>query len=166
MKDLRIRDTRTDELQDLLDLNQAHVPHVGSVSLDGLVHLYNEAVYFRVAESKDRIMGFLIALEPNADYDSLNFLWFRDRYKSFVYIDRIAIAPEGHRKGIASRLYQDLESYAITRKIPIMVCEYNLRPKNEISRLFHGNYGFKEVGRQNTEQGKKLVSLQIRHIIT
>jgi predicted GNAT superfamily acetyltransferase len=45
-----------------------------------------------------------------------------------------------------------------------MACEYNLRPKNEVSRQFHRRYGFKEVGTQETENGKKTVSLQIKAV--
>ena len=74
------------------------------------------------------------------------------------------VAPEVRRKGIAVRLYQDLENFAANRKIPIMACEYNLRPKNEVSREFHQRYGFKEVGTQDTENGKKTVSLQIKTV--
>jgi predicted GNAT superfamily acetyltransferase len=46
-----------------------------------------------------------------------------------------------------------------------MTCEYNLRPKNEISRQFHQKYGFKEVGTQKTENSKKTVSLQIKQVV-
>jgi hypothetical protein len=49
--------------------------------------------------------------------------------------------------------------------MPIMTCEYNLRPQNEISRQFHQRYGFKEVGTQITENGKKTVSLQIKQVV-
>jgi predicted GNAT superfamily acetyltransferase len=74
------------------------------------------------------------------------------------------IAPNYRRKGLAIRLYDNLELFAKKRKLPIMACEYNLRPDNEISRIFHQRYGFKEVGQQETEKGKKTVSLQIKPI--
>jgi len=164
MKDLHVRDVRADELEELFELNQANTPHLGSVSLDGLKGLHERAVYFRVAESARRVVGFLIAFDPSADYDSVNFLWFRERFDSFVYIDRIAVFPDGRRRGVASLLYGDLEAFARERKIPIMTCEYNLRPPNEVSRSFHRTYGFKEVGRQETEGGKKCVSLQVKRL--
>ncbi len=37
--------------------------------------------------------AFLIAFDQDADYDSPNFLWFRERFERFVYVDRIAVAP-------------------------------------------------------------------------
>ena len=164
MKTINIRNAGRDDLQDLLELNQSNLPHVGSISVSEMEHLYRQAVYFRIAELEQEIAGFLIAFEPQAEYGSLNFLWFKSHYDSFVYIDRIVVAPEVRRKGIAVLLYQDLEHFAANRKIPIMACEYNLRPKNEVSREFHQRYGFKEVGTQDTENGKKTVSLQIKTV--
>jgi predicted GNAT superfamily acetyltransferase len=161
----KIRDVRKDGLNDLLELNQSNLPQVGSISMSDMEHLHRQAVYFRVAESEGQTAGFLIGFDPQADYNSLNFQWFRKRYKNFVYIDRIVVAPDSRRKGIAFSLYQDLEHFAAQRNIAIMTCEYNLRPKNEISRQFHQKYGFKEVGTQKTENGKKTVSLQTKRVV-
>lgn len=165
MKALIIRNVRPDELAQLLVLNQSNLPHVGSISMGEMQHLYNQAIYFRVVELNDQPAGFLIAFEPQADYGSLNFLWFKKRYPDFVYIDRIVIAAEARRKGVASALYRNLEDFAVQRHIPQMACEYNLRPPNEISRQFHQRYGFTEAGTQQTENGKKTVSLQIKPVI-
>ena len=165
MKNNHIRNVRSDELAFLLTLNQSNLPHVGSISINELQHLHSQAVYFRVAELNGQPAGFLIAFDPQADYDSLNFLWFKNRYSDFVYIDRIIIATEARRKGMALAMYRDLEDFAAQRHIALMTCEYNLRPPNEISRQFHQRYGFKEVGTQKTENGKKTVSLQIKQVI-
>ena len=165
MKKTSIRNVRAQELGHLLALNQSNLPHVGSISKSKMQHLHSQASYFRVAETKDQILGFLIAFEPHADYESLNFLWFKKRYPEFVYIDRIITAAEARRKGIAFALYRDLEDFAAHRQIPLMTCEYNLRPQNDISRQFHHRYGFKEVGTQATENGKKTVSLQIKPVV-
>ena len=165
MKNIHIRNVRPNELELLLELNQSNLPHVGSISLDEMQHLHSQAVYFRIAELKGQPVGFLIAFDPQADYDSLNFLWFKHRYQDFVYIDRIIIAAGARRKGFALALYRDLEDFARQRHIPLMTCEYNLRPQNEISQQFHQRYGFKEVGTQETENGKKTVSLQIKQVI-
>ena len=165
MKALNIRNARPDELSQLLALNQANLPHVGSISMRQMQHLHNQATYFRVAELNGQATGFLIAFEPQADYSSLNFLWFKKRYPDFLYIDRIVIAAEDRRKGMAFALYRDLEDFAIRRQIPLMTCEYNLRPPNDISRRFHQIYGFKEVGTQETENGKKTVSLQVKAVV-
>ena len=165
MKKPSIRSVQPQELALLLALNQSNLPHVGSISLPEMQHLHSQASYFRLAELADQILGFLIAFEPDADYGSLNFLWFKKRYPEFVYIDRIITAAEARRKGIAFALYRDLEDFATQRQIPLMTCEYNLQPQNDISRQFHQRYGFKEVGTQETENGKKTVSLQIKPVV-
>ena len=164
MKKITIRNARRDDLELLLELNQSNLPHVGSITRREMAHLYDQAVCFRVAELNGRAAGFFIAFDPGANYGSLNFLWLKKRYPNFVYIERIVIAAEGRRKGMASALYRDLEYFAAEHRIPLMACEYNLKPKNEVSRKFHQKYGFNEVGTQETENGKKTVSLQIKQV--
>jgi len=164
MYNVMIKDARPPDLEDVYQLNQANLPHVGAISLSDMASLYNQAVYFRVAKSGEKIAGFLIAFDPHAGYKSPNYLWFKKHFEAFIYIDRIIIASEFRGKGLAFDLYKDLEQFACARGIPILACEYNLRPQNETSRIFHRQYGFKEVGRQETEGGKKTVSLQIKQI--
>jgi predicted GNAT superfamily acetyltransferase len=48
--------------------------------------------------------------------------------------------------------------------ISIVACEYNLVPPNELSRLFHNKFGFKERGTRWAEDGAKRVSLQVAEI--
>ena len=164
MNNILIQDALYYHLEDVHRLNQDNLPHVGSIGIPDMVHLHKEAIYFRIAVAGEEIAGALIAFDPKAGYKSPNFLWFKEHYNAFIYIDRIMIAPNYRRKGLAFRLYEDLEMFAKKRKLPIMACEYNLQPRNETSRLFHRRYGFKEVGQQDTEGGKKTVSLQIKPI--
>ena len=164
MEKIKICEARRDDLEHLLELNQSNLPHVGSITQSEMEYLHRQAIYFPVAEFNGQTAGFLIAFDHEADYNSLNFLWFKEHYPNFVYIDRIIIAAEARRKGIACFLYRDLEHFAEERQIPLMACEYNLRPKNNISRQFHQRYGFNEVGTQETENGKKTVSLQIKQV--
>lgn len=42
-----------------------------------------------------------------------------------------------------------------------IVCEYNIVPPNEPSRIFHDKFGFHEVGSQWLGKGSKQVSLQV-----
>ena len=164
MKNISIQDVHYRHLEDIHRLNQDNLPHVGSIGFQDIVYLFKEAIYFRIAVEEEEIAGVLIAFDPMAGYKSPNFLWFKEHYDAFIYIDRIMIAPNSRRKRIAFRLYNDLEQFAKERKLSTMACEYNLRPSNETSRLFHQRYGFKEVGQQETEGGKKTVSLQIKPI--
>ena len=162
MNDIALRSATAADWADVLALNQAHRPHVGALTPAGLRQLYERAIYFRLAEAAGALVGFLIALDPPAEYGSPNFLWFKARYERFVYIDRVAVVAGRRRHGIGRRLYEDLETVAGARGFDLLTCEYNLRPPNADSARFHGRLGFAEVGRQDTEQGQKTVSLQIK----
>jgi predicted GNAT superfamily acetyltransferase len=41
----------------------------------------------------------------------------------------------------------------------VLCCEVNVRPRNDVSLEFHHTVGFREVGQQDTDGGKKTVSL-------
>jgi len=162
VSDIVLRDATAADLADVLALNRAHLPHIGALSPAGLRQLHERAIHFRLAEAAGALVGFLIALDPPAEYGSPNFLWFKARYDRFVYIDRVAVVAERRRHGVGRRLYEDLERFAGARGFDLLTCEYNLRPPNDDSARFHGRLGFAEVGRQDTEQGQKTVSLQIK----
>jgi predicted GNAT superfamily acetyltransferase len=50
--------------------------------------------------------AFLIAFNQDSLYDSPNFLWLRERYADFVYVDRIVVAGKARAKGLGRALYE------------------------------------------------------------
>ena len=60
--------------------------------------------------------------------------------------------------GLGTILYEDLKSTALD-KVPLIACEVNIKPYNTQSINFHKKYGFIEVGQQDTEGGRRRVSL-------
>lgn len=161
---ITIRNILSKELESIHRVNQDHVPHVGSITFDRMQHLYHQSACFRIAEVDRVFAGYIIAFTPEADYDSPNFLYFRKHYTSYIYIDRIVVIDRFRRRGIGTAFYNNIAEYARERRIPIMMCEYNLRPPNPVSRAFHASYGFQEVGTQDTVGGKYTVSLQVKNI--
>ncbi|HEY4166670.1 MAG TPA: GNAT family N-acetyltransferase [Reyranella sp.] len=101
--------------------------------------------------------ALLIAFDQDADYDSPNFLWFRERYRRFVYVDRIVVAPAQRGRRLACRLYDDLFGEAHRRGHDQIVCEVNTEPPNPASDAFHARLGFVEVGRAVLPGGAKAV---------
>ena len=71
--------------------------------------------------------------------------WFRERYPDFFYIDRVAVASRRRGGGVGRALYADVQSYAELR-YPQMACEVFLQPGTDHALLFHGSFGFREVG--------------------
>jgi predicted GNAT superfamily acetyltransferase len=152
---LTIRDVREHDLDSVLALNNAAGPGILPIDAARLRHLYDVAAYFRVAEIDGHIGGFLIALRPDAEYDSPNFAWFRAHLPDFVYIDRIVIARPYRGHGLGRVFYADVQSYAETRS-PLLTCEVFLDPRDDVSVLFHGTYGFREEGQQTLPSGHRV----------
>jgi predicted GNAT superfamily acetyltransferase len=144
---ITIRDMREHDLDSVLALNNAAGDTILPLDNARLRALAAQAAYFRVAESDGHLAGFLIALRENADYDSPNFRWFRERYAEFLYIDRIVIARAYRGVGLGRVFYADVTSFAEVR-VPVLTCEVFLEPRDDVSVLFHGTYGFQEVGQQ------------------
>ena len=103
------------------------------------------------------VEAFLLTFDQTATYDSPNFLWFRKRYPSFVYVDRIVVAASARGRGHARRLYEDLFVRAAAAGHDIVTCEVNLDPPNPGSDAFHAALGFREVGEAVIHGGKKAV---------
>tara|TARA_B100001778_G_C18316872_1_gene506881 strand:- start:197 stop:688 length:492 start_codon:yes stop_codon:yes gene_type:complete len=144
----------------ILNLNKKNLPAV-SVLDDDLFNMFLKySEYFKIIKIEDTPVGFLIALLPGNPYESINYKWFENRYKSFIYVDRIVISSDHQDKGIGSFFYDHIK-LSFHDRLNSMVCEVNLIPKNAQSINFHKKYGFTEVGQQYTDQRKKLVSMQL-----
>ena len=156
--DFNIYTTTTDHLPEILELNEAALPAVSSVNLNEMQHFLQIVDYFKTLKINNKVAGFLIALTPGKDYNSVNYKWFENKYESFMYVDRIVVAPTYQGHGFGTAFYNDLSNFS-KNIIPRITCEVNIRPKNEGSILFHKKYGFAQVGTQETEGGKKEVSL-------
>jgi hypothetical protein len=156
--------TENRDLPRVVDLNQDALPTVSSITLDDMIHFLEIVDYFRVIKINSNIIGFLIALTPGNDYQSPNYKWFEKQYSQFMYVDRIVIDPFFQNKGLGRTFYDDLKIFC-QRYTPIITCEVNLKPKNDKSLLFHKKYGFEQVGTQETDGGKKEVSLMVYKII-
>jgi len=151
--------TKKNHLNEILNLNESFLPAVSSVDINQMNRFLRFADYFKNVFINNKISGFLIAIQPGKKYDSLNYKWFEKKFESFIYVDRIVIGSEFQGQGIGRALYDDLQSYS-SKKTNIITCEVNIKPSNEGSMIFHQKYGFKKVGTQITDNGKKEVCLK------
>ena len=138
----------------LLALNNSHARELSWLEPERLDHLVREAFYARRIGDLD---AFLIAFDQDARYDSPNFLWFRQRYPRFVYVDRIVTAASARGRGYAQQLYFDLFERAARASHERVACEINLSPPNPGSDAFHAALGFAEVGSAAIHGGAKTV---------
>ena len=158
---LTIGQARAADYPAILELNERAVPSVNLIGPETLRRLHGQATYLGVARCAGDLAGFLLALPQNADYQSMNFQYFRKRYATFAYVDRIVVAEHWRGRGVGAALYGDLEAH-LGRDVPLLACEVNVRPPNPGSMRFHRRLGFRAVGSHDTEGGTKRVALLIR----
>ena len=146
---------------ELLALNNEHAAELSLLDAAGLDALLRAAFYANRIGALD---AALIAFDETADYASPNFLWFRDRYERFVYVDRVVVAPEARGRGLARALYADLFAVAARDGHALIVCEVNADPPNPASDAFHTALGFEAVGEAAIHNGAKTVRYLARRV--
>lgn len=159
---LQIGVAHRDDYEALLTMNTAAVPAVNQIGRDLLETLHRQAEILLVARESGesaRPVGFLLALNEDADYGSPNFLYFKNHYPSFAYVDRVVVDARMRGRRIGERLYQALIDHRHNQGL--VTCEVNVEPPNPGSLTFHQRMGFKAVGEQATEGGAKRVALMV-----
>jgi len=141
-----------------LELNNAAVPHVNALDVAALTALLDKAAWTVAVEADGRPAGGLIAFGPGASYGSPNYRWFDARHDDFLYVDRVVVDAAVRGAGLGKALYGALRDHA-TGHTPLLACEVNEQPPNAASMAFHERFGFRTVGRQETEGGTKSVAL-------
>ncbi len=143
----------------LLDLNNAHAIELSWLEPERLKHLVGQAFLAHRVGLGDAL---LLAFDQDADYDGVNFLWFRERFPRFVYVDRVVVAATARGRGLAKKLYLDLFEKAKQAGHDRIVCEVNSSPPNPGSDAFHAALGFVQIGTGVLENGKTVSYLERR----
>ena len=161
---LRVRPMHRADLENALALNEELVHFLSHLEMEKLMHLWEESSVSLVVEENGEFAGFLLAFREGADYDSINYKWFEDIYPTFLYVDRVVITPNTQSGGLGTAFYNEVFRIAAESGVPVVTAEYYVVPPNVISEKFHTRFGFEEVGRQQTADGKKTVSLQVAKV--
>ena len=155
-----IRDARDHDRAAVLALNDEWEHVTSPLSHADLARLAEQAALFRVAEVRGEVTAFLLAFGPGVEYGSVNYRWFSERYRRFLYIDRVAVGSASQRAGLGEALYADAIAHAREHAVPFVVCEVDIEPVNAASVAFHDKLGFVEVGTQAVAGGAKVVSMR------
>lgn len=158
---LTLRDVRASDLAAVMGLNNTAGSSILPMDAAQLDYFYHHADYFRVAEVDGHLAGFLIALRDRTEHTSSNFQWFRKHCKEFVYIDRVIVGDLHRGHGLGRLFYSDVQSYAEVRS-PNLACEVFLEPRDDVSVLFHGVFGFHEAGQQVMPESGRRVGLLLK----
>jgi predicted GNAT superfamily acetyltransferase len=147
---------------DILALNNEHAAELSWLEAERLSFLLGEAFYARRIGDLE---AFIMTFDQEANYDSPNFVWFRERYERFIYVDRVVVAAHARGRGHARRLYKDLFEHAGRAGHTLVTCEVNADPPNPASDAFHAALGFTEVGDAVIHGGKKAVRYYVKQIV-
>lgn len=133
-----IRPIEHHDLDAIVDLNQAALEGVGPLDYEALALLVKQSDQALVLDDGGQVGGFVITLPTGATYDSSRYEWFEDRLDEYVYLDRVVVAETHRRQGVASRLYDAIES-----DLPVALEVYDT---NVPSLEFHRQRGYRKLG--------------------
>lgn len=156
---MHVRAATRSDFAAVLELNRESERFLSPLSEPRLLALDAAAELHWVVESDSAVIAFVLAFREAADYDSVNYRWFVQRYPRFLYIDRVVVAAARQGSGLGALLYRSVFTHAASTAVPLITCEYDLQPRNPASARFHTRFGFTEVGQQVVGSGK-LVALQ------
>ena len=133
-----------DRLDRVLALNNANAAQLSWLDPDRLALLVCQS--FWAARIGD-VDAFVLTFDHKAEYDGLNYRWFRDRFDRFAYVDRVVVTPTARGRGLARRLYDGVLEAAKAAGHSAIMAEVNCEPPNPASDAFHASFGFQEIGR-------------------
>ncbi len=159
-KKIQIRPVTLEDYEQILKLNEESVHFLSPLTAEKLVHLHKQSELFKVIDIDGSAEAFVLSLREGKEYDSVNYTWFLNHYKQFLYIDRVVVSLKHQHSGFGKLLYEEVFKHADSIDIPVVTAEIDIEPPNPVSLKFHEKFGFKEVGKQSVAGGKKIVSLQ------
>lgn len=155
-----VRDAQPRDFAAIVQLNLESEHFLSRMDAARLEQLAGQCAYLRVADCDGDVAAFVLAFAPGSAYDSENYRWFSERYRSFLYIDRIAVAAQQRGRGLGARLYDDLFAFARAGGYERVVAEFDVDPPNPVSAQLHARFGFREVGARSVSYADKRVAMQ------
>jgi len=142
---MKVRELARADWPAVLALNEGSVRELSPLDETRLQYILELSHAALVVEREGELAAFAIAIAPGTPYDSANYRWFAERNERFLYLDRIAVGAAHRRHGLGALLYDAIEEAA--RPFGQMVCDVNVRPRNDASLGFHAARGYEDVGR-------------------
>ena len=157
-----VRNIEIADLPRVLEINNANTPGVSALTFAELeLDLHSSLHALAIDNELGEVCAFCITFDPDAPDAGDNHRWFAERYKSFVYLDRIAIDSNHQNRGLGALLYQAVERQMIaSAEHSLLCCEVNLEPPNPGSLRFHQRIGFSECGVESSEPGYAVIYMK------
>ncbi|MBA2559714.1 MAG: GNAT family N-acetyltransferase [Propionibacteriales bacterium] len=155
---MKIRPLADADVDAVLELNERSVEATSPLEASALAADSSIVAQALVCEVDGRVAAFALAHAPQSAYRSVNYRWHSERFDDFLYLDRIVVGAEFRRRGVATALYDVLETVAAEHGR--MVCEVNSQPPNEASLTFHRGRGYLQIGHLEQPDGHQVVMLE------
>ena len=149
--------THLDAVVEINNAGYPAVPHTTRSELEQLADVCSLA--WVVLDDAGEVAGFVMAVDPGADYDSENYRYFESHFRNHLYIDRVVLADSLQGQGVGTTLYSKVFDFARHAGRDLVTCEVNLEPTNPGSLRFHDRQGFDDVSTQATKGGAVVVQL-------
>ena len=157
----KLEQCSSDLLNNILNLNELNKPALGPINnLSFLKTLYNQSVFFLCSFESKTLTSFAVVMDENSNYQSPNYLYFKNKFAQFMYIDRIAVSKDYQRLGIGTIIYSEIYSLSIQKNIPLC-CEVNTKPYNKQSLDFHSKNNFQII--EEVPLGNKTVAMMVKN---
>lgn len=164
MSNITITPVEPCHYDEILSLNKELVHFLAEMDLPLMLSIGGQCELFSTIQVEGNFAGFVMAMTRGKDYDGVNYRWFEEHYNSFLYIDRIVLAPAFHGMGLGTAVYRHIFDYAKGHNIPYVTAEIDVAPPNPVSLQFHAKQGFQEVGTLELAYANKKVSLQCAQV--
>ena len=94
-----IRALTPTDLELIYEWNESTVPKVNSLTFEefSLQSINCTYSYIQYSSNSDPV-GFIFLYDEKTEYDSQNYLYFKNKYQKFLYVDRIIIAGEYQKR--------------------------------------------------------------------
>lgn len=158
------RPIKAEDLPILLDLNNALAVELSYQETQRFSELVDRAFCGLCSSIGGKQAAFVLTFDQDAEYDSVNFLWFKAHYQKFIYIDRVAVSEWARGRGLARQLYSAVFEASRAAGHELIVCEVNVDPPNPASDALHSSLGFKEVGKADLESSNKTVGYYAKYL--
>ena len=165
---MQIRSAEEKDLETIVSLNNAESPWVGEPEKIVFFRENLSIPFFYVAEQEGRVVGFMMVMDQDSNYDSQYFRWFKKYFQKkasdmesdakFLYVDRLVVDPEKRERGIAKSIYEQLKKDG--KNLPV-AGEISIDPPNRVSLIVHEKFGFVCVGEKKSDDGTKTCGMYV-----
>jgi len=156
----KLRALSENDVPALVEINNSGYPGVpleDGAQMSALLEISSLAL--GALDDEGELIGFVLAMDAGANYESENYVFFESQFPDHFYIDRIVLSADARGVGAGSALYEAIFGHAREAGLKRITCEVNIEPPNPGSLRFHRRWGFENVATQATKGGSVVVQL-------